>query len=46
MGKFGWSYPPGAANDPHAPYNEEYYDDSVAWENMLTVVRHEENEKS
>jgi hypothetical protein len=19
---FGWSYPPGAANDPYAPYNE------------------------
>ena len=22
MGKFGWSYPPGAANDPYAPYNQ------------------------
>lgn len=22
MGKFGWSYPPGAANDPSAPYNQ------------------------
>ena len=21
--KFGWSYPPGAANDPAAPYNME-----------------------
>ena len=21
--KFGWSYPPGAANDPLAPYNQE-----------------------
>lgn len=21
-GKFGWSYPPGAANDPMAPYNQ------------------------
>lgn len=20
--KFGWSYPPGAANDPNAPYNQ------------------------
>ena len=19
---FGWSYPPGAENDPHAPWNE------------------------
>jgi|GEM_PF-5903504 len=22
MANFGWSYPPGAANDPAAPYNE------------------------
>lgn len=22
MGKFGWNLPPGAANDPNAPYNE------------------------
>lgn len=22
MGIFGWSYPPGAANDPFAPYNQ------------------------
>lgn len=22
MSKFGWSYPPGAANDPMAPYNQ------------------------
>jgi hypothetical protein len=22
-GKFGWSYPPGAANDPMAPYNQQ-----------------------
>lgn len=22
MGKFGWSLPPGAANDPAAPYNQ------------------------
>ena len=22
-GKFGWSYPPGAAEDPHAPYNQD-----------------------
>ena len=20
---FGWSYPPGAANDPNAPYNQD-----------------------
>jgi hypothetical protein len=23
MGLFGWSYPPGAAGDPNAPYNQE-----------------------
>ncbi len=23
MGLFGWSYPPGAANDPSAPYNQD-----------------------
>ena len=22
MGIFGWDYPPGAANDPNAPYNQ------------------------
>jgi hypothetical protein len=22
MGIFGWSYPPGAADDPNAPYNQ------------------------
>lgn len=22
MGIFGWSYPPGAAGDPYAPYNQ------------------------
>ena len=22
MSLFGWSYPPGAANDPNAPYNQ------------------------
>ena len=22
MGIFGWSYPPGAANDPYAPWNQ------------------------
>jgi hypothetical protein len=24
MGIFGWSYPPGAENDPFAPYNQDY----------------------
>ena len=28
MGTFGWSYPAGAANDPFAPYNEDY-DDTI-----------------
>ena len=23
MSKFGWSYPPGAENDPFAPWNQE-----------------------
>lgn len=23
MGIFGWSYPPGAASDPYAPYNQD-----------------------
>lgn len=23
MGIFGWSYPPGAAGDPYAPYNQD-----------------------
>lgn len=23
MSKFGWSYPPGAANDSNAPYNQD-----------------------
>lgn len=23
MGTFGWSYPPGAENDPNAPYNQD-----------------------
>jgi hypothetical protein len=23
MSKFGWSYPPGAANDPNAPWNQD-----------------------
>jgi len=27
MGIFGWSYPPGAADDPYAPYNQDEVDD-------------------
>jgi hypothetical protein len=26
MTNCGWSYPPGAANDPNAPYNQDDYD--------------------
>jgi hypothetical protein len=25
---FGWSYPPGAATDPNAPYNQQEYEPS------------------
>lgn len=33
MGIFGWSYPPGAANDPFAPYNMiEQHDNSIVEE--------------
>ena len=36
MSIFGWSYPPGAANDPSAPYNQDADDDScVACGNEL-----------
>ena len=31
MGKFGWSYPPGAAGDPNAPYNQEYDDEHCVY---------------
>ena len=27
MGIFGWSYPPGAENDPYAPYNQDWEED-------------------
>lgn len=30
MSKFGWDYPPGAANDPNAPYNQDADDDTPA----------------
>lgn len=29
MSIFGWSYPPGAENDPFAPYNQDFYDDEL-----------------
>jgi hypothetical protein len=28
MGIFGWSYPPGAENDPYAPYNQDADEES------------------
>ncbi len=31
MSKFGWSYPPGAANDPFAPYNQDYDDEHCVY---------------
>jgi hypothetical protein len=30
-GKFGWSYPPGAANDPMAPYNQQEDDEHCVY---------------
>jgi hypothetical protein len=38
MGKFGWSYPPGAANDPHAPYNQS---EDPSW--YVTATRNAES---
>jgi len=29
MGMLGWSYPPGAENDPSAPYNQDCGDDEL-----------------
>lgn len=31
-GKFGWNYPPGAANDPSAPYNQPDHSHDHEWE--------------
>ncbi|UBF21852.1 hypothetical protein HSTV-3_gp92 [Halorubrum virus HSTV-3] len=31
MGKFGWNYPPGAANDPRAPYNQPDHSHEHEW---------------
>lgn len=38
MSRFGWSYPPGAANDPFAPYNQTE-DWSMDCEEIETVLR-------
>ena len=27
MGIFGWSYPPGAEDDPNAPYNQDFIEE-------------------
>lgn len=35
MGKFGWSYPAGAASDPNAPYNQGDIEDNSAVEKAL-----------
>lgn len=35
MSKFGWSYPPGAANDPNAPWNQDYPDITVLKEKVV-----------
>lgn len=32
MSKFGWNYPPGAANDPRAPYNQPDHSHEHEWE--------------
>jgi len=29
VGIFGWDYPPGAANDPNAPYNQDIDEDNA-----------------
>ena len=31
MSTFGWSYPPGAANDPNAPYNQDFDDEHCVY---------------
>ena len=36
MSKFGWSYPPGAADDPFAPYNQ---DEEPCNENIMEVFK-------
>jgi len=36
MGIFGWSYPPGAENDPYAPYNQDAEDEPA--DDQITVV--------
>ena len=41
MANFGWSYPPGAENDPYAPYNQDCDDyddeDESTFEQIATV---------
>ncbi len=35
MSKFGWSYPPGAAGDPNAPWNQEEIEDNTDFEEQF-----------
>ena len=35
MSKLGWSYPPGAASDPYAPYNMEEEPDNADFEGQF-----------
>lgn len=32
--KFGWNYPPGAANDPNAPYNQPDHSHEHRWQSV------------
>jgi len=44
MGIFGWDYPPGAAHDPMAPYNQDDCADECAeyqWETMCQRLQDE-----
>lgn len=39
MPNFGWDYPPGAANDPYAPYNAvECPEPDCEWEGPRTEI--------
>jgi hypothetical protein len=39
MGMFGWSYPPGAENDPSAPYNQDDEGDCEDGEDLIHNIR-------
>lgn len=40
MSKFGWSYPPGAENDPFAPYNDDGDEPPVTFERETDPYGH------